>query len=134
MLRCFAALIAVAAVAAPLVADDKKDEKIDPAKLVGKWKLTKAAKDLPKGASAVVEFTKDGKLVVAMAFEKQEAKFDGTYKLSGAKVDTVMKTPDGQEKKETMEIVKLTDAVLHTKDEKGEVDEFERVKDEKKDK
>lgn len=134
MFRSFAAVIAVAvAAAAPLVADDKKDAKVDAAKLVGKWKLTKS-KDIPPGATAVVEFTAKGELKLVMTVEKMEIKLDGTYKVNGSKVDTVLKDPGGGDKKETMELVKLTDTVLHTKDEKGEVDEFERVKEDKKDK
>ena len=131
MFRSFAAVIAVAVAAAPLVADDKKDEKIDAAKLVGKWKLTKS-KSFPPGASAVVEFTKAGELKLAMTIEKMELKLDGTYKVNGSKMDTVIKEPGGEEQKESMELVKLTDTALHTKDEKGDVDEFERVKEEKK--
>ena len=69
MFRAFAAVIAVAVAAAPLVADDKKDEKVDAAKLVGKWKLTKS-KSFPPGATAVVEFTKTGELKLAMTIEK----------------------------------------------------------------
>ncbi len=134
MFRSFAAVVAVCVAAAPLVADDKKDAKIDAAKLVGKWKLTKS-KSFPPDATAVVEFTKTGELKLVMTVQKMDVKLDGTYKVHGAKIDTVLKGPGGEEQKESMELVKLTDTALHTKDEKGEVDEFERVKEEtKKDK
>ena len=131
-MRSLALLLAVTLTGA-VVADDKKGEKIDPAKLVGKWKMTKSGMGLPEGMAVTIEYTKTGELKVTMAVQKMEFKMDGKYTLTGAKLETVMNVAGGEDAKGTMEIVKLTDTTLHTKGNQGDVDEYERVKEEKKD-
>ncbi len=132
------ALLAALTLTGSLVADDKKDkkdEKIDAAKLVGKWKVTKGGLDVPPGATAVVEFTKAGEIKVTTTARqvKVENTQDGTYKVNGSKLETSMKlTGTTEELKETRDITKLTDTTLHTKNKIGMTFEYERVKEEKK--
>ncbi|QJW92724.1 TIGR03066 family protein [Frigoriglobus tundricola] len=76
-----------------LSADDKKDEKIDAQKLVGKW----LHEDKDK-SRAVVEFTKDGKVTMALTFKDETLKVEGTYKVEGAKIAMVLKE-DGKERR-----------------------------------
>jgi uncharacterized protein (TIGR03066 family) len=89
------------------------DEKIDAKKLVGKWE--------PKGQKEgdfTIEFTKDGKVHIAVSQNGKEFKADGTYKVDGNKVTTTMNL-GGKERSETHTITKLTDTELVSKDEKG---------------
>ncbi|MDY3557602.1 TIGR03066 family protein [Gemmata sp. JC673] len=104
----------------PLVADDKKDEKIDPAKLLGKW----AAKEREL---VVIEFLKDGKLVLRYGEAEKEAAFDGTYKLDGNKL-TVNAQPGGKEEKSTVTIKKLTDSEMVVISDTGKDVVMNRVK------
>jgi uncharacterized protein (TIGR03066 family) len=112
-------------------AQDKDKDKAE-AKLVGKWKLTKSGDDLPKELEAMIEFVKDGKVKVSIKFGEKPDVMEGTWKVKDEKkIELTMKL-EGKDKTETIDILKLDDKVLHTKDDKGKVDEFERVKDEKK--
>jgi uncharacterized protein (TIGR03066 family) len=104
-----------------LSADDKKDEKIDAKKLIGKWS-PKDKKELS------IEFLKDGKLMVTFSGDGKELKADGTYKLDGAKLTTTLKFGD-KEDSHTRTITKLTDTELVSTDEKGKEDTLVRVKD-----
>jgi uncharacterized protein (TIGR03066 family) len=51
------------------------DDKVDPAKLVGKWE----DKDPPKGQTVNVEFTKDGKINLTQSINGKDISLDGTY-------------------------------------------------------
>ena len=108
---------------AGLVADDKKDEKVDAKKLIGKWEPAEAK----KGLSMVVEFAKEGKLSLAITFGDKTEKVEGTYKVAENKIDLVLKI-EGKEEKETLTILKLTDDELSTEDSKGKKDSFKKVK------
>jgi uncharacterized protein (TIGR03066 family) len=69
-------------VPAVLKADDKKDNKKNEetaAKLLGDWEITKASDDAAVGA--LVNFAKDGKLVIKITINGQEQKIEGTWKL-----------------------------------------------------
>lgn len=98
---------------------DKKDEKIDPAKLVGKW----AVEGLPD--TALLEFSKDGKVAIKL-FQN----LAGTYTVDGNKLTLKLKVGGGEEEM-ALTVVKLTDAALVTKDKDGKEEKFERVKDKK---
>ncbi len=100
--------------------------------LAGNWKMSKSASPLPPGATAVLAITADGKFTMVLDFMGKKTEIPGTWALDGAKLATVMKGPAGQEKKETLEITTLTADELVTKDEKGMVDEFKKVKAETK--
>lgn len=117
----FAALSAMA-LTLTVSAEDKKDEKIDAKKLIGKWE----PKDKEKGKSAVIEFMKDGKLKVALGADGKEFALDGTYTVEGNKLVTTMKFGE-KERKETHTISKLTDTEMVSKDEKGKEETLVRV-------
>ena len=71
----------LAAVAAALlfVGATPAADKVDAAKLVGKWELTKSSDEsAPKGA--MVEFTKDNKVTITFDANGKEVKLEGTYK------------------------------------------------------
>jgi uncharacterized protein (TIGR03066 family) len=106
-----------------LSADDKKADPIDTKKLVGKWE----PKDKKEGMSAVVEFTKDGKVNITLSGKDKDITFGGSYKVDGNKVTTVM-TYNGKESTETHTITKLTDTELVSKDDKGREETLVRVK------
>jgi uncharacterized protein (TIGR03066 family) len=107
-------------VSAGVSAQDK--DKVDGKKLIGKWEPT----TLPPGAKAVIEFTKDNKLVVSFTIGDKTEKIDGTYKLDGNKLMVDLK-----DKKETNTVTKLTDEDLVVKDEKGKEEAFKRLKEKK---
>ena len=112
---------AVLALCGTLAADDKKNEMIDPAKLLGKW--TSKERE-----NAVLELLKDGKLVMRHNVGDKEQVFDGTYMLDGNKL-TVVAKPDGREDKSTVTIKKLTDAEMVVVDESGKESVMMRAKD-----
>lgn len=100
MIGCAAVLFALAAGAAGTAADDKIDTK----KLLGKWE----PKDAKKDVKIVLEFAKDGKLVVTSPGPEKESRLEGTYKLDGNKLTLHLKVGD-QEVKDTVTITRLTD-------------------------
>lgn len=116
MVLCFA-IAALAFQAAG--ADDKKVEKIDEAKLLGRWEPKER-----KGRA--VEFLKDGKLTVMLPGSSGEVKLDGTYTIDGNKLLTVLKAAN-QEVKNTITVTKLTDTEMSGTDEKGKADTFVKV-------
>jgi uncharacterized protein (TIGR03066 family) len=105
-----------------------REEKADNAKLlVGKWEATKTDPGtLPTGA--IVEFTKDGKLIVTgKDKEGKEIKHEGTYKVEGNSFSVTVKSGD-EEKTQTITITKISDKELHTKNQDGKVVELKRTK------
>lgn len=95
---------------------------IDAKKLVGKWQS--ATKN---NAKIVLEFTKDGKLHVAVDAKGKDLKFDGTYKLEADKL-SIKVNFGGKEAERSMKVKKLTDDELVTEDEKGKSETLKRVK------
>jgi len=93
-------------------------------KLVGVWEVTKS-KDAPPGAT--VEFTKDGKMALKAKVKDKTLSIEGTYKV---KADSLTSTLSfgGKEKTETHKIKKLTEKELILEDEKGQIEEYKRVK------
>src|SRR5437899_1961336 len=85
---------AIVCLAASFAAAD--DKKSDNAKLiVGKWEVSKADEGtLPTGT--IIEFTKDGKLILSGKAGDQEFKREGTYKLKGDKFDISFKMGDDE--------------------------------------
>ena len=104
-------------------ADDKKDEKIDTTKLVGKW--------VQKDKASILEFKKDGKVTVAWTRDGQEMKGDGTYKVVGNKVSIAL-TVLGVEQQMERNVTKLTDDEMVTKDGPRTERTYTRVKDKDK--
>ena len=118
--------LAVLLVGGAALAQDKKDEKIDAKKLVGKWE----PKDAKEGRTFVIEFTKDGKMVITGTRDGKESKLEGTYKLEGNKLTTTTKVGD-MERSRTLTVSKLTDAEFVGSDEKGMESSFVRAKEKK---
>ena len=107
-----------------LSAQEKKDEKIDGAKLVGKWEPKE--KD---DRMFLMVFAKDGKLTVSHVADGKEVKYDGSYKLAGNKLTVTMKAGD-KERTDTRIVTKLTDTEMVSTDDKG-AKEFTMVRKDK---
>jgi len=115
-------MVVVLAIAEGAGADDKKDEKIDAKKLIGKWE----PKDAKKDAKIVMEFTKDGKMIVTA---EKDFKVEGSYKLEGNKLRIQMKVGEN-ELNDTVTLTKLTDSVMEGESEGKKTKEtFKRVKE-----
>jgi uncharacterized protein (TIGR03066 family) len=108
----------------PLLADDKKDEKIDAAKIVGKWK----PKD--EKEQTTIEFSKDGTVTFTFKVKDKDMKVSQKYKVEGDKLILTEKV-NGKEVTIKASITKLTDTELVTKDEKegSKEDTLIRIKD-----
>jgi uncharacterized protein (TIGR03066 family) len=127
-------LLVFAALALPfaLSADDKKEKPadVDSAKLVGKWNGTKILGEVPKaGESATLEFTQDGKVLMAIVDKKSKIEMKGTYTVKGPLV--TLKLNGHEDKPDDILVVKLTDTALHIRQvarKENMVDEFEREK------
>ena len=94
-------------------------------KIVGKWEITKSDSDAPVGA--VVEFAKDGKLIVAAKIEGTELKLEGTYKVEKDKLVTKLKVGD-MTIEDTDTITKLTDDALEIQDKDKKLTVLKRKK------
>jgi uncharacterized protein (TIGR03066 family) len=123
MLGC--TLAAVFCLGTGLLAEDKKGDKIDPQKLVGKWE----PKEKKKGKLLVrIVFTKDGKATATFALVGEEKKeYVGTYKLVGDELSLSLKF-EGAHLESTHRIGKLTDTEM-VWDYGTDSDTFVRAKD-----
>jgi uncharacterized protein (TIGR03066 family) len=124
MRMILAGLLATLVLGPTLSADDKKDEKIDAAKLVGKWE----PKEKKEGTSVTIEFTKDGKIMISGTRGGQDFKADGTYKIDGNQMTQTLTLGD-KEQTATRTIKKLTDTEVVMTDEKGMERTLLRIKD-----
>ena len=95
-------------------------------KILGTWELVKAeaAEGIPPGTT--VEYTKDGKVIVAVKADGKDMKIEGTYAVEGDSLKTTMKGPGGKEKTDTDTITKVTDTQLELKDKDGKKTEFKK--------
>lgn len=113
-----------------VVADDKKKDepaKIDKAKLVGKWELTKSTdKEAPLGAIAVME--KDGKVTIIFDANGKEIKIPGKYEVKGDKLTITISPPGAAEESNTDTIKSLTDEKLVLVDKDGKESELTKKK------
>jgi len=75
-------------------------------KLVGKWER----KNAPKGEEEVMEFMKDGKVIIGPVSKKEDA-LKGKYKIEGNKL-TIILDEGKDEIKDESTILKLTDTEL----------------------
>lgn len=107
-----------------LAASAGADDKIEAAKLVGKWEALQGKKD----ARMVLEFGKDGKLSATAPVEGKDTRIEGTYALDGAQLTLTLKA-GGNEIKETQTITRLTADELEWDGKSGVKDKFRRVKD-----
>jgi len=122
MMRAILGCVVVLLLSFGLTAEDKKVD-IDAKKLIGKWE----PKEKKEDAKFVIEFTKDGKIKVAITGQGKDISFDGTYKVEGNKLLTTMKFGD-KEQTHTRTISKLTDTELVSSDEKGKEDTLVKIK------
>lgn len=122
-MRAILGCVVVLLLSVGLTAEDKKTD-IDAKKLVGKWE----PKDKKEDAKFVIEFTKDGKVKVNISGNGKDFNVEGTYKVEGNKLQTVVKIGD-KEQTHTRTISKLTDTELVSSDEKGKEDTLVRIKD-----
>jgi uncharacterized protein (TIGR03066 family) len=108
-----------------LTAEDKKDEKIDAKKLVGKWRL----KDDKEGAM-VMEFGKDGTLTTTVTFDGKELKKTAvSYRVEGNALRVTDKV-GGKEEAGKTAILKLTDTEMVFRKENSKDDiTLVRIKD-----
>jgi uncharacterized protein (TIGR03066 family) len=129
--RLLAAGVIVCVLGAAARADDKKEDKketkSDAAKLiVGKWECSKADDGtVPPGT--MIEFTKDGKLILSGKAGDQEFKMEGKYKVKGDKFDIIFKMGD-QEHTEEITIKKIDDTTMSTTNKEGKMVELTRKK------
>ena len=120
-LAAFASLVVLLSSSATLLyAEDKAKDLI-----VGKWEPVKA----PPGAKIVIEFTKDGKVLMTGSANQKDIKLEGKYKLTDEKTMQISFEQGGKAKTDTTKIVKLTKDELVTKDENDKEEQsFKRVK------
>ncbi len=107
-----------------LSADDKKEGKIDTAKLVGKWE----DKNTGKGEKVILELTKDNKIHLTRNLDKKDMTFNGTYKIEGNKI-TMDLDVGGKSYVTVSTIDKLTDEELVIDGDMQSSKSFKRVKD-----
>jgi uncharacterized protein (TIGR03066 family) len=97
-------------------ADEEKGGKDDiQKKLIGKWEVAKFKGKKPgeKGPppGTMVEFTKDGKLVITGEEKGEKVRREGTYKVEGKGFKLTFKRGD-MEHTDTLKILKLDDKQL----------------------
>jgi uncharacterized protein (TIGR03066 family) len=116
-------LLAVAFLAVGLLGGVQADEKKADNKtlIVGVWEVTKGTDGPPIGAT--LEFTKEGKVKMTAKRDGQEVSKQGTYTVEGDKV-----TVDGDGRKESATIKKLTEKELVLEIAPGKTVELTRKK------
>ncbi len=129
--RVISAVVLVLGLTATLVdaAREEKKGESNREKLLGVWRATGKNPELPKGSH--LEFTSDKKVKLSVPIDDKDKDrlqiFAGTYQVEGARIKVVMPGADGKDQKQTLKIVELTDLKLVTEDEKGIIDEFNRI-------
>ena len=105
----------------------RAEDKVDYAKLlIGKWETTKADPGtVPPGT--IIEFTKDGKMIVGVKKADSDMTLEGTYKLEGNKFTTSIKV-DGEEKTGVITILSINDKELATEDPEGKKVSLKKTK------
>lgn len=113
-------MLAIGAIVCLVGASARAEEKVDHAKLiVGKWEVSKADEGtVPKGT--LIEFTKDGKIKIAMKKEDAEVALEGTYKVEKDTFTFTVKLGD-EEKTQTITITKISDKEMATKNKEDKV-------------
>jgi uncharacterized protein (TIGR03066 family) len=116
-------LLATVVCALAFTANAKAD---DTPKLVGKWEITKSTGDTPVGA--IVEFTKNGKLLVEIQLDGKEMKLEGTYKLDGKKLSVKLTLNEQKVEHDFTITLKDKDETLELKDKDDKVDTLKKKK------
>ncbi len=123
ILATAAALCVALALAGPSPAADK-DAKSNKDKIVGVWELTRS-EDGSAPIGALVEFTKDGKMIVTVKSGDKTDKIEGTYSIDKDMITSSIKVKD-EDKKNTVTIKKLTDKDFVVVNKDGKADEFKK--------
>ena len=108
-------LLAAVGVVCLLAPAARADEKDYPKLIVGKWEVIKAEEGVPPGA--ILEFTKDGKIMMTGKKDGEEVSREATYKLDGKKL-TVTTGGDGG-KTTNLTITKLSDTEMAVESDEG---------------
>jgi uncharacterized protein (TIGR03066 family) len=104
-------------------ADEEKGGKPDiQKKLVGKWEVVKfTGKKGGPPAQALVEFTKDGKIITSVKEKGEKVLMEGTYKVEGKRLTVTMKRGNREETQQ-LKVVKVDDKELVvSQEESGEL-------------
>jgi uncharacterized protein (TIGR03066 family) len=117
--------IAVLGVAVVVCAGTARAQDDNAKKIVGSWEVTKAASEIPAGTT--IEFTKDGKLRIAIKANGADTSLEGTYKIEKEKLTVKMKLGD-QDVEEILTVKKLTDDALEIEDKAKKVDILKKKK------
>ena len=89
------ALVAFPALSAPI---PKQEKKTNAEKLLGKWELVKGGTETPKDVKFVVEFAKDGVMILHIEpKDGEKMTLKGKYKVDGEKIDYEMEQPRRRE-------------------------------------
>ncbi|HJZ56188.1 MAG TPA: TIGR03066 family protein [Gemmataceae bacterium] len=115
-----AVLVAVASAGARAPDDEPK---FDKKKLIGKWEPT----DSKKGARAVMEFKKGGKLQVTVMVDDNDLKLDGSWEMTDDKLEVTLELA-GKEETTTFKLKKLDDKILEYVEPKGKTITLKRLK------
>lgn len=99
------------------------EPKFDKKLLVGKWEPT----DSKKGARAVMEFKKAGKMVITITLDDKDLTLDGTWALDEDKLSVTV-TLGEKEETTQFKLKKLDDKVLQYEEPKGKLIELKRLK------
>lgn len=102
------------------------DTKIDAAKIVGKWEITKTTGDAPKGA--IIEFKKDNKIAISIELNGKKVDLEGTYKVDGDKLSVKISFMGMESPEETDTIKSLSDEELVTVDKEKKETTFKKKK------
>jgi uncharacterized protein (TIGR03066 family) len=121
-------MLAVGAIVCLVGASVRAEDKVDYKKLiVGKWEISKAEEGtVPIGT--IVEFTKDGKFIVTGKKDGEDLKIEGTYTVE--KNTFTFKAKIGEEERsQTIEITKISEKEMSTKNSEGKVVECKKKTD-----
>jgi uncharacterized protein (TIGR03066 family) len=117
--------LAVGAIACLLVPGARAEDKPDYAKLlVGKWEVSKADEGTVS-TGTVIEFTKDGKIMLTGKKDGADVTMEGTYKVDGDKFTVTMKRDD-KEQTHTITIKKISEKEMTTENTEGKVVELKK--------
>jgi uncharacterized protein (TIGR03066 family) len=103
--------------------DDRKKEKLDAAKMVGRW----GPKDKKAGVYTL-EFRSDGMMVLTGTVAGREQRWDGKYRLEGSRLSVELRSEAG-EWLDVNTITKLTDTDLDGKEASGKTFSLVRLKE-----
>jgi uncharacterized protein (TIGR03066 family) len=116
-------VFAVLAFCGTSAAQDRKKEKFDAAKLVGRW----GPKD-KKDGTYTIEYRADGTVVLTGTANDREWRWEGTYRLEGNRLTAALRSEAG-EWSGANTLTKLTEAELTGKNSSGNAFSLVRLKE-----